>query len=196
MTTVVVPTALVVSRPVSENVLYDERVKIDADRSAVVSSLGSCQSMEKNSYRHHYFTGVDPAATMQNRRTKTTVNVDYYSQSLSISSSDRLEHDSSISTGHSLSRQFTVNFTDGNEQSTSTVREISSNVGLLSLANQVYRRAMNKGFQFNLMVVGQCRRSPSIDHLPSLAQVNLAWASQRSSIHCSKVKSTAMIILQ
>ena len=149
------PTAMVVSRPVSENILCDERVKIDADRCAVVSSLGSCRSMEKSSCRHHYFTGVDPGAPIQSRRTKTTVNVDYHSQSLSMSSSDRLEQDSLISTGNSISRQFTVNFTDGDEQSTSTVREISSNVGLLSLANQVYRRATNKGFQFNLMVVGQ-----------------------------------------
>jgi len=34
------------------------------------------------------------------------------------------------------------------------IREISSNVGFVSLPDQVRRRAIKKGFEFNLMVVG------------------------------------------
>lgn len=34
------------------------------------------------------------------------------------------------------------------------IREISSNVGFVSLPDQVHRRAVKKGFEFNLMVVG------------------------------------------
>ena len=37
------------------------------------------------------------------------------------------------------------------------VREISSNVGFVSLPDQVHRRAVKKGFEFNLMVVGMLR---------------------------------------
>ncbi|CAF4023337.1 unnamed protein product, partial [Rotaria sp. Silwood1] len=33
------------------------------------------------------------------------------------------------------------------------IREISSNVGFVSLPDQVHRRAVKKGFEFNLMVV-------------------------------------------
>jgi septin family protein len=35
------------------------------------------------------------------------------------------------------------------------IREISSNVGFVSLPDQVHRRAVKKGFEFNLMVVGK-----------------------------------------
>ena len=35
------------------------------------------------------------------------------------------------------------------------IREISSNVGFVSLPDQVRRRAIKKGFEFNLMVVGK-----------------------------------------
>lgn len=36
------------------------------------------------------------------------------------------------------------------------IREISSNVGFVSLPDQVHRRAVKKGFEFNLLVVGTC----------------------------------------
>ena len=39
------------------------------------------------------------------------------------------------------------------------IREISSNVGFVSLPDQVHRRAVKKGFEFNLMVVGMYSRS-------------------------------------
>ena len=34
------------------------------------------------------------------------------------------------------------------------IREINSNVGFVSLPDQVHLRAVHKGFEFNLMVVG------------------------------------------
>jgi len=39
-------------------------------------------------------------------------------------------------------------------QAAPRIREISSNVGFVSLPDQVHRRAVKKGFEFNLMVVG------------------------------------------
>jgi hypothetical protein len=39
-------------------------------------------------------------------------------------------------------------------QAAPRIREISSNVGFVSLPDQVHRRAIKKGFEFNLMVVG------------------------------------------
>lgn len=40
------------------------------------------------------------------------------------------------------------------QQTAPRIREISSNVGFVSLPDQVYRRAIKKGFEFNLMIVG------------------------------------------
>jgi hypothetical protein len=41
------------------------------------------------------------------------------------------------------------------QQAAPRIREISSNVGFVSLPDQVHRRAIKKGFEFNLMVVGK-----------------------------------------
>ena len=41
------------------------------------------------------------------------------------------------------------------QQTAPRIREISSNVGFVSLPDQVRRRAIKKGFEFNLMVVGK-----------------------------------------
>lgn len=43
---------------------------------------------------------------------------------------------------------------DNHHQPAPRIREISSNVGFVSLPDQVHRRAVKKGFEFNLMVVG------------------------------------------
>jgi hypothetical protein len=40
------------------------------------------------------------------------------------------------------------------QQSAPRIREISSNVGFVSLPDQVHRRSIKKGFEFNLMVIG------------------------------------------
>jgi hypothetical protein len=40
------------------------------------------------------------------------------------------------------------------QQTAPRIREISSNVGFVSLPDQVHRRAVKKGFEFNLLVVG------------------------------------------
>ena len=41
------------------------------------------------------------------------------------------------------------------QQTAPRIREISSNVGFVSLPDQVRRRSIKKGFEFNLMVVGK-----------------------------------------
>ena len=41
------------------------------------------------------------------------------------------------------------------QQIAAKIREMSSNVGFVSLPDQVHRRAVKKGFEFNLMVVGK-----------------------------------------
>jgi len=78
----------------------------------------------------------------------TTTNGDYRS---SISSSNS----SAISKLISNRRELDVQSTNKEQQQTAPrIREISSNVGFVSLPDQVHRRAIKKGFEFNLMVVG------------------------------------------
>jgi hypothetical protein len=53
-------------------------------------------------------------------------------------------------------RESDFNLTNKEQQQTAPrIREISSNVGFVSLPDQVRRRAIKKGFEFNLMVVGK-----------------------------------------
>ncbi len=54
-----------------------------------------------------------------------------------------------------------TNSTNKEQQIAPRIREISSNVGFVSLPDQVHRRAVKKGFEFNLMVVG---KSPCVFH--------------------------------
>jgi hypothetical protein len=78
----------------------------------------------------------------------TTSNGDYRSSTYSTNSS-------AISKLISNRRELDVQSTNKEQQQTAPrIREISSNVGFVSLPDQVHRRAIKKGFEFNLMVVG------------------------------------------
>lgn len=53
-------------------------------------------------------------------------------------------------------RETDINSINKEQQQTAPrIREISSNVGFVSLPDQVHRRSIKKGFEFNLMVVGK-----------------------------------------
>ena len=75
------------------------------------------------------------------------------------------------------------------------IREISSNVGFVSLPDQVHRRAVKKGFEFNLMVVGKHSLSSPFTRHSLFVQGNLAWASPRSSTLSFKLNCTDKISL-
>ena len=74
----------------------------------------------------------------------------------SISSTDR-SLTSPISKYLSNRRESDLNspIKEKDQQSAPRIREISSNVGFVSLPDQVRRRSIKKGFEFNLMVVGK-----------------------------------------
>ncbi|CAF1027758.1 unnamed protein product [Adineta ricciae] len=65
------------------------------------------------------------------------------------------------------------------------IREINSNVGFVSLPDQVHRRAVKKGFEFNLMVVGQSGLGKST-FINTLFQTELYGQDFPSTIHRKK----------
>lgn len=65
------------------------------------------------------------------------------------------------------------------------IREISSNVGFVSLPDQVHRRAVKKGFEFNLMVVGQPGLGKST-FINTLFQTELYGLDFPSTVHRKK----------
>jgi len=65
------------------------------------------------------------------------------------------------------------------------IREISSNVGFVSLPDQVHRRAVKKGFEFNLLVVGQSGLGKST-FINTLFQTELYGQDFPSTIHRKK----------
>ncbi|CAF2968949.1 unnamed protein product, partial [Rotaria sp. Silwood2] len=65
------------------------------------------------------------------------------------------------------------------------IREISSNVGFVSLPDQVHRRAVKKGFEFNLMVVGQSGLGKST-FINTLFQTELYGQDFPSTVHRKK----------
>ncbi|CAF1256640.1 unnamed protein product, partial [Didymodactylos carnosus] len=65
------------------------------------------------------------------------------------------------------------------------IREISSNVGFVSLPDQVHRRAVKRGFEFNLMVIGQSGLGKST-FINTLFQTELYGQDFPSTIHRKK----------
>ncbi|CAF1292266.1 unnamed protein product, partial [Didymodactylos carnosus] len=65
------------------------------------------------------------------------------------------------------------------------IREISSNVGFVSLPDQVHRRAVKRGFEFNLMVVGQSGLGKST-FINTLFQTELYGQDFPSTVHRKK----------
>ncbi|CAF3183602.1 unnamed protein product [Rotaria socialis] len=71
------------------------------------------------------------------------------------------------------------------QQTAPRIREISSNVGFVSLPDQVHRRAVKKGFEFNLMVVGQSGLGKST-FINTLFQTELYGQDFPSTVHRKK----------
>jgi len=67
-------------------------------------------------------------------------------------------------------------------------RKLTGYVGFANLPNQWHRKSVRKGFNFNVMVVGQYLAPEAPAFLapdPFGPQVNLVWESRRSSTRCS-----------
>ncbi|CAF1112612.1 unnamed protein product [Rotaria sordida] len=87
-------------------------------------------------------------------------------------------------------RESDINSTNKEQQQTAPrIREISSNVGFVSLPDQVHRRAIKKGFEFNLMVVGQSGLGKST-FINTLFQTELYGQDFPSTIHRKKKSVT------
>lgn len=82
------------------------------------------------------------------------------------------------------------------QQTAPRIREISSNVGFVSLPDQVRRRSIKKGFEFNLMVVGKISLSKKMFIDLYIEKVNLDWVNQHLSIHYFKLNYTVKIFHQ
>ncbi|CAF1215539.1 unnamed protein product [Adineta ricciae] len=104
-------------------------------------------------------------------------NSDYYRPLPSLSSS------SPISKLLSARRESELN--KDQQQTAPRIREISSNVGFVSLPDQVHRRAVKKGFEFNLMVVGQSGLGKST-FINTLFQTELYGQDFPSTVHRKK----------
>ncbi|CAF3531305.1 unnamed protein product [Adineta steineri] len=112
--------------------------------------------------------------------TPTPTNTDYRP---SIYSNN---NNSSISKSILNRRESESNPTSKEHQQTAPrIREISSNVGFVSLPDQVHRRSIKKGFEFNLMVVGQSGLGKST-FINTLFQTELYGQDFPSTIHRKK----------
>ncbi|UJR29877.1 hypothetical protein I4U23_017425 [Adineta vaga] len=74
---------------------------------------------------------------------------------------------------------------DQQQQTAPRIREISSDIGFVSLPDQVHRRAVKKGFEFNLMVVGQSGLGKST-FINTLFQTELYGQDFLSTVHWEK----------
>ncbi|CAF4593713.1 unnamed protein product, partial [Rotaria sp. Silwood2] len=141
--------------------------------------LSSLKNIKSPSYR----ITVDDLHQSPLLQNLSLTNGEYRS---SISSSNINKNNSTLSKLIENRRESDANSTNKEQQQTAPrIREITSNVGFVSLPDQVHRRAIKKGFEFNLMVVGQSGLGKST-FINTLFQTELYGQDFPSTVHRKK----------
>ncbi|UJR29509.1 hypothetical protein I4U23_010726 [Adineta vaga] len=146
------------------------------------SSTLTSLTTRKSSPHRITIDDLQQSPLLQSLSSSSTTNGDYYRPLPSLNPSSS----SSISKLLSTRRESELNSSNKDQQQTAPrIREISSNVGFVSLPDQVHRRAVKKGFEFNLMVVGQSGLGKST-FINTLFQTELYGQDFPSTVHRKK----------